>query len=495
MILMSIFILLILLTIISFFLKKRPWEFSMYSSLLILALTFIYAVIIFSSGYQGNIISNYSVRLVPSIGINFTIGASSLTLALLFLTTMIMPIGIYISRNQGFHGLFYGLMMLTEVGLIGLLISRNFIFFYIFWEAVIIPVFLLIAIYGGEKRETASLKFFIYTQLGSVFLLLSILTLFAFHYYYSPSHSFTLNMSSLLSSAFVSSSAIPIFWKYFIVFGFLFAFLVKMPSFPLHSWLPDAYNSAPYPVTVILAGGLSLMGGYGFFAILLPLSSIITSSVLWIIISLGIVSLVYFSLVAMMQTNLKKMLAFASAASMGFVNISLGVGIMETGAFGIQELTGGIYQILAHGLIIALLFATLFLIKTKTGKENIHSLGGIHREVPVLSSIFLGGLLASLGLPGLAGFISEFSIVAASYYILGPLIFLVIFGMIITASYHIWAAQRTLYGPFNETLGRLNDIGRYDIFAIGSLLVVILILGIYPNIIFGLLEKYVEVLL
>ena len=493
MFMVSIFLLLIILSISAFFVKKKSWEISMISSLIILLLVFIYALLNFWSGYEGGIISNYRLSLVPSIGINFTSGVSSLTLALLFLTTIIMPVALYTSKNGKYGSLFYGLMMLTEVGLFGLLISRNFIFFYIFWEVVIIPVFLLIAIYGGEKRESASLKFFIYTQLGSVFLLLSILTLFAF--YYSLNNVFTLNMTTLLSGQFIDGTAIPVFWKYFVIFGFLFAFLVKMPSFPLHSWLPDAYNSAPYPVTVILAGGLSLMGGYGFFAILLPLASIIPSSVSWIIISLGIISLVYFALVAMMQNNLKKMLAFASAASMGFVNISFGVGIMETGSYGIQELTGGIYQILAHGLIIALLFATLFAIKSKTGKENIHSLGGIHREVPILSSIFLGGLLASLGLPGFAGFISEFSVVAASYAILGPLIFLVIFGMIITASYHVWAAQRALYGPYNETLGSIKDIGRHDIMVLGSLLILIFVLGIYPNLIFGAISKYVGVFL
>ena len=493
MFMVSIFLLLILFSIAAFFVKKKSWEFSMISSLIILLLVFIYALLNFWSGYNGGFISNYHLSLVPSIGINFSSGVSSLTLALLLLTTVIMPVAIYTARNGRYASLFYGLMMLTEVGLFGLLISRNFIFFYIFWEAVIIPVFLLIAIYGGESRESASLKFFIYTQLGSVFLLLSILTLFAF--YYNLNNVFTLNMTPLLSGQFINGTAVPIFWKYFVIFGFIFAFLVKMPSFPLHSWLPDAYNSAPYPVTVILAGGLSLMGGYGFFAILLPLSSIIPSAVLWIIISLGIISLVYFALVAMMQNNLKRMLAFASAASMGFVNISFGVGIMETGSYGIQELTGGIYQILAHGLIIALLFATLFSIKSKTGKENIHSLGGIHREVPVLSSIFLGGLLASLGLPGFAGFISEFSIVAASYAILGPLIFLVIFGMIITASYHVWATQRALYGPYNETLGTINDIGRNDIVVLGSLLILIFVLGIYPNLIFGVISKYVGVFL
>ena len=341
-----IFLLLILSSIAAFFVKKKSWEFSMITTLIILFLVFIYALLNFRSGYNGGIISKYSLSLVPAIGINFSSGVSSLTLALLLLTTIIMPVAVYTAKNGKYGSLFYGLMMLTEVGLFGLLISRNFIFFYIFWEAVIIPVFLLIAIYGGERRESASLKFFIYTQLGSVFLLLSILTLFAF--YYNMNNVFTLNMTSLLSGTFINGTAIPTFWKYFVIFGFIFAFLVKMPSFPLHSWLPDAYGSAPYPVTVILAGGLSLMGGYGFFAILLPLSSIIPSSVSWIIIALGIISLVYFALVAMMQNNLKRMLAFASAASMGFVNISFGVGIMETGSYAIQELTGGIYQILAQ---------------------------------------------------------------------------------------------------------------------------------------------------
>ncbi|EQD79887.1 NADH dehydrogenase subunit M, partial [mine drainage metagenome] len=172
------------------------WEFAMFSAIVILVLTVIYGIMNFSSGYNGLIISRYSLSLVPSIGIDFTSGATSLTFTLLLLTAVIIPISVYSAKDQKYGELFFGLILLSEVGLFGLLISRNFVFFYVFWEIVIVPVFLLIAIYGGEKKEAASLKFFIYTQLGSVFLLLSILTLFAYHY--SLAHNFSLSMTTLL---------------------------------------------------------------------------------------------------------------------------------------------------------------------------------------------------------------------------------------------------------------------------------------------------------
>ena len=492
MFILYIFILLLVMALVSFIAKKKAYAIAAVDSIIILILTILYAFVRFY-GYTGGMVSTFSYPIDTSIGFSFSVGITPISMVLLFLTVAIMSMAIFVSGRESYDRRFYGLMMTTEAGLFGLLISRNFLFFYVFWEAVIIPVFMLIAIFGGEKKESASLKFFVYTQIGSVFLLLSILTLFSF-YSNSYHHGFTLNMGKLLSPTFISGYITPgqPFWTDFILFGFFIAFLVKMPSFPLHSWLPDAYTAAPYPVTIVLSGAISLMGGYGFYAVIFPIASLVGSTVAWIIIGLGIISLIYFAMVAMFQENMKKMMAYASAASMGFISISLGVGILSTGYNTYTSISGGIFQILAHGLIMGLVFSSLYIIKLNTGSESNLTVRGLFREMPVVSAFFLGGLMASLGLPGLAGFISEASIVLASYETLGLLIFLVIFGMIITASYHVWAAQKALNGPYNEFLGKVKDGSRGEIAALSLLFILILLLGIYPSLFYHMIFVYIK---
>ncbi len=491
MFILDIFVLLIIFAVISLFVKNHRWGVATGESAIILVLTVIYALARFSS-YTGGLISTGSYAIDRSIGISFSFGMDGLSIALLFLTTVIMFVAIYISKVESFDRRFYGLMLFTEVGLYGLLISRNFLFFYVFWEVIIIPVFVMIALFGGKGKEKASLKFFVYTQVGSVLLLLSIMTLFA--YYGSAYNVFTLNMSTLLNPAFITSQItdkVP-FWTDFLLFGFFFAFLVKMPAFPLHSWLPDAYTTSPYPLTIVLSGAISLMGGYGFFAVLMPIAAVISPAVAWLIIGLGIFSLVYFALTAMFQTNTKRMMSYASAASMGFILISFGDGVISTSMVSYTSYAGGIYQILAHGLIMGLIFASLYLIKMRTGTDSNLSVSGLWRDLPYISAFFLAGIMASLGLPGLAGFVSEASIVLSSYAVLGVIIFLVIFGMIITASYHIWVVQKTLNGPFTEKLGKLKDAKASEILILSFLFILILFLGIYPNILFAPILNFVK---
>ncbi|HLH86058.1 MAG TPA: proton-conducting transporter membrane subunit, partial [Thermoplasmataceae archaeon] len=239
------------------------------------------------------------------------------------------------------------------------------------------------------------------------------------------------------------------------------------------------------------AGGLSLMGGYGLFGILIQIAPVLSSGFLWLLISLGIASMVYFSLSAMMQRSLKRMMAYASAGAMGFVTLSFGAGLLSTSYNRTLELSGGMFQVIAHGLIMSLVFAALYFIRINTGRESIPTLGGIFREAPVVSTFLLAGLMASLGLPGMAGFIGEFSVLIGSFQIIGWLILIVIFAMIITASYHIWAAQRSLYGPYNETIGPIKDVGVSQLAVLSWLLVTIIILGVLPNLFFGILTPYV----
>ena len=487
MLILLIFLLTVIFSALSFAINRKRRIFAIASSAIVLILTIAYSLFRFHGTYSSGFLSSASYSLVPSIGITFSIGVSGFSDALLLLSAIVILISLLITEKNKFGNSLYSYILIAETGLYGILISRDFLFFYIFWEVVLIPVYFIIAQYGGKNKDSVSLKFFVYTHIGSVFLLLSIFTVYTFHY--EATKIFTFEMSQLMVNRYISQ--IPVFWRYLAFFGFLLAFLVKMPSFPVHSWLPDTYDASPYPGTVILAGGLSLMGGYGLFGILMPVYSSLGSGILTILIYLGIISLLYFSLAAMMQQSLKRMMAYASAGAMGFVTLSFGAGLIETGYQATLELAGGMFQIVAHGLIMALVFASIYLIRQNTGHEAVHSLGGIFREAPMLSSFLLAGLLASLGLPGLAGFIGEFSILVGVFGAIGWLIIAVVFSMIITASYHIWAAQRSLYGPYNENLGQIHDVTGYQFAVLMGTLIVIFVLGIAPNLIYGMLVSYV----
>lgn len=482
-----IFLLTIIGAAASFAVSGKRRSYALGASALFLVLTVAYSILRFHTGYTGGIISTETFNLAPSLGIVFSTGVSGFSDALLILSSIVVFLSLLITENGKYGESLYSYILIAESGLFGILLSRDFLFFYIFWEVVLIPVYFMIAQYGGRDKDRISLKFFVYTHIGSVFLLLSIFTVYTFHY--ESTGVFTFEIGQLMVNNYFSQ--IPLFWKGFAIFGFLIAFLVKMPSFPVHSWLPDTYDSAPYPATVILAGGLSIMGGYGLFGILMPIYTSLGTTTMYILMALGIISLVYFSLAAMMQQSLKRMMAFASAGAMGFVTLSFGAGLIETGYQANLELAGGMFQIVAHGLIMAMIFSTLYYIYRSTGHEAIHSLGGIFREAPILSSFFLAGLLASLGLPGLAGFIGEFSILVGVFGAIGWLILVVVFAMIITASYHIWAAQRSLYGPYNENLGAITDAGRNTTIKLLGILVVIFVLGVVPNLIYGILLTYI----
>ena len=258
MFLLAIFIISILVAIGSFAFTGRRKDYAIVSSAVVMILTVAYSLLHFASSYSGGYVSVSNIALSPSTGIYFATAVTGFTDWLLILGTVIIFIAALITRDNRESRTMYSYILIAGAGLFGILISRNFLFFYIFWEVVLIPVYFMIGQFGGKNKDSASMKFFVYTQFGSLFILLAILTLYNF---YSLSHSgvLTFQMSALLNTSFINT--IPVLWKDFLIFGFLFGFLVKMPSFPVHSWLPDSYESAPFPGTVILAGGLSVMGG------------------------------------------------------------------------------------------------------------------------------------------------------------------------------------------------------------------------------------------
>ncbi|MCL4315050.1 MAG: NADH-quinone oxidoreductase subunit M [Candidatus Thermoplasmatota archaeon] len=490
MLMMELYIALFLLSVVTFLSGKNAKVYSLAVSGAFLLIFLFY----FSYRYWGLSAVHGTLQTIPispAYGFNFSLQSSGLSAVLVVIATFVIFAAIFVSSGN-YSQVFYGLIMLTMSGLIGLLLSANLLFFYIFWEVVLVPVYFLIGLYGNRRSDTVSLKFFVYTHIGSVLMLLSFFSLYTY-YFYETNGSFSMSISSLMNPALFET--MPVFWRGFVFFGLFVAFLVKLPSFPLHSWLPDSYETAPYPVTIVLAGALSIMGGYGFFGILLPVVKVIPQGFLLALIVLGIISLIYFSLSAMSQLSMKRMMAYASAAAMGFVTISFGSGAIELQNSFSPSLynlafAGGMYQVLVHGLIMAMIFSSLYYVTKSTGKEMIGSLGGIFRGAPVISSFLLVGLLASLGLPGMAGFVAEFSVLAGIYGEIGMWILLIIFAMLITASYHIWMAQRTLFGPYNEVLGNIHDAGASSSAILTVMMLAIIFLGVFPHSVFELFTNY-----
>ncbi|WP_337859907.1 NADH-quinone oxidoreductase subunit M [Ferroplasma sp.] len=480
----------LLVTILTFLSGKYAKYISTgFISIILIAFS-IYSLIIFNS-YRGNVIS-YSSFLISSLSIHlvniciiFSIGLTGFTDILVIMSLIVTLFSLLISSKSR-PPEFFGLLMASGLGLVGVFVSRNLLFFYIFWEIVLIPVFFIISKYGTGNHRKSSLKFFIYTHIGSLFMLLSIFTLST--YFYLDTGLITFQFSDLLNLKFIKT--IPVYSFYFIIFGFLLSFLIKLPSFPVHTWLPDAHFDAPYPGTVMLSGGLLAMGGYGFFGILEPVGSLFPKYLIYFIILLGLISVVYFSFVALMQEDLKKMAAYASITEMAFVTISFGTALLSHGYAKTMDIAGGMYQLLSHALVNSFMLAALLFIKKRTGTVKIYALSGIYREMPLLATFLLISMLASLGLPSLPGFIGEFSVTISAYQSIGMLTIIMVIGLLVTSSYFIWAAQRTLFGPFKERLGRLKDANRAEIAILGLIFAVNIFFGIYPTLAFKILTIY-----
>src|SRR5579875_204160 len=245
----GLFLAMIILSALSFAVKGYRREYSAVLAGIFLLAVVVYSIMHFRSGYGGGYVSVTSFTISQSIGIYYSIGVSGFTDGLLIVSAIVVLAAILVVEKGRYTETIYSYIMLVEVGLFGIFISTDFLFFYIFWEVVLIPIYFMIAQYGGSNRDRVSLKFFVYTHIGSVFLLLSIFSLYAFHTF-AP----TFQIQPLMSPSYFTKD-VPPFWQVFVIFGFAFSFLVKMPSFPIHSWLPDSYDTAPYPGTILLAGG------------------------------------------------------------------------------------------------------------------------------------------------------------------------------------------------------------------------------------------------
>ncbi len=417
-----------------------------------------------------------------------TLSILSLTFQLNFVSSILLVlisiVGIYIPLRFKSTPGFFVLLQFLLFSLIGIFTSRDFIVFYIFWEMVLIPSFFVIGIWGGKNKNYAAMKFFIYTHVGSVFMLLAIFTM----YFAEGASNFS--MSTLISG--VGSISLP--YQAFVISGFLFAFLIKLPTIPLHSWMPDAYVEAPTEGTLFISSLLSKMGAFGLLVIFSPIfmsSSLAGSTIVPIIlIALGIFSLIYSALVALYQKDIKRMMSYTSIGHMSFISIAVGGFLYLNGSNPLASQLlyyGAVFQLISHGIIIALIFSLVDTLEKSTGTRQVTSLGGIARKLPGLSFLILAAFLASVAIPGFSGFVGEISILLGSYAVLKYYLILVLAGVVLTASYHVFTLQRTIFGPYNEFLGNIHARREELLVAILPLSLIFL-LGIYPALVFHIFD-------
>ncbi len=445
-------------------------------------LTVVFSAILFSFVVFNNMtMTTFDYGTLSILSLEFQLNFVSSVLLIL-----ISFIGIFIPLRYGSSSGFFVLLQFLLFSLTGLFTTRDFIVFYIFWEMVLIPSFFVIGIWGGKNKNYAAMKFFIYTHIGSVFMLLGIFTM----YFAEGASNFS--MYSLTSG--MSGISLP--YQAFVIFGFLFAFLIKLPSAPLHSWLPDAYVEAPSEGTVFISSLLSKMGAFGLLVIFSPiyLSSSFSgnTTVPIVLMALGVFSLIYSALVALYQKDMKKMMSYTSVGHMSFITIAVGGFLYLNGSNPLASQLlyyGAVFQLISHGIIIAMIFALLDTLEKATRTRSIPSLGGLARKLPGLSFLILAAFLASIAIPGFSGFVGEISILLGIYAVLKYFLVFVLIGVVLTASYHVFALQRTIFGPYNEFLGNISARREELIIAVLPL-VLIFVLGIYPALVFHIFPAH-----
>lgn len=415
-----------------------------------------------------------NIPWIETFNIDYAMGVDGLSFPLVFLTTLLCPICILAAWNtdklpKGFFGLF----LLLDTGMAGTFCATDFFLFYVFWEVMLLPMYFLIGIWGGPRKEYAAIKFFLYTLFGSVFMLLVMVA-----FYFKTG---TFNMFELMEMSRQGRFEEGIwnfqFWAYL---GLFLGFAIKVPMFPFHTWLPDAHVEAPTAISVILAGVLLKMGTYGILRIIYPILPWATAYFATTIAVFGAINILYGACCAMAQKDLKKMVAYSSVSHMGYVLLGMSVLSAENPA----GMTGAVMQMFNHGTITAMLFLLVGVIYDRAHHRDIEGFGGLASHVPVYAGFTTFAFFAALGLPGLSGFISEALIFVGSWSEYPTITIWSVFGILLGAAYLLWTMQRVFLGKLNTEMRHFKDIveinGREKLTLI-PIGIIVLILGVYPK--------------
>ncbi|MGE0353573.1 MAG: NuoM family protein [Gemmatimonadales bacterium] len=408
---------------------------------------------------------------LPDWGIAYRVGIDGISLFMVLLTTGLMPLCVlgswkYITEREPGY---YALLLLLTTGMIGVFVSLDLFVFYVFWEVMLIPMYFIIGIWGGTRRLYAAIKFFLYTFVGSILMLVAILVMVRRVGASTGVYSFSYD--HLLSNAGVLGGAAP--WLFA---AFALAFAIKVPIFPFHTWLPDAHVEAPTAGSVLLAGVLLKMGTYGFLRFAVPffpdvaLGPAVTS----LIVALAVIGIIYGALVAMVQPDIKKLVAYSSVSHLGFVMLGIWAATL-------QSVQGALMVMIGHGLSTGALFFLVGMIYERRHTRMIDEYGGIARVVPLFSAIFTVVALSSIGLPGLNGFVGEFLVLLGSFGRHPWATGLATTGVIFAAAYLLWALQRVIFNPLDKPENQgLKDLSPRELIVLVPLLIGIIWLGLYP---------------
>lgn len=409
---------------------------------------------------------NYQVSWIPSFGISFHLALDGLSLMLLLLTFFLGIVAVLCSWNeikekQGFY--FFNLLW-TLAGICGVFVAMDLFLFYFFWEVMLVPMYFLIAIWGDANRRYASFKFFIFTQAGGLLMLLAILALYFIHAQQTGVYSF--DYFDLLHT----SSGTATRW---IMMGFLFAFMVKLPVVPLHNWLPDAHGEAPTGGSLILAGLLLKTGAYGIIRFVITLFPGEAQQLAWWAMLLGAIGILYGAFLAFAQTDLKRLIAYTSVSHMGFV-------LLGIFAFNEIALQGVVMQILTHGISTGALFVIAGMLKERLHTRDINRMGGLWTAMPSMGGVAMVFTMAALGLPVLGNFIAEFLVLIGAFSANAALTVLATLGLIFSAFYALRMMQKVFLGPVTVTVP-LRDLNAREYIMMAALTISIIVLGLFPQ--------------
>ncbi len=409
--------------------------------------------------------------------ITYSMGVDGISLPFVVLTTALMPICILASWEaiQRRVREYMIAFLVLETLMIGTFCALDLVLFYLFFEGGLIPMFLIIGVWGGPRRVYASFKFFLYTLLGSVLMLLAIMAM-----YWQAG---TADIPTLLHHPF------PLGLQTWAWFAFLASFAVKLPMWPVHTWLPDAHVEAPTAGSVILAAILLKMGGYGFLRFSLPMFPDASQHLAPLIYALSIVAIIYTSLVALVQEDVKKLIAYSSVAHMGFVTM----GIFAVTA---QGVAGGIFQMISHGIVSAALFLSVGVIYDRMHTREIAAYGGLVNRMPLYAFVFMVFSLANVGLPGTSGFVGEFLTLIGTFRVNTWVATLATFGTILSAAYMLWLYRKIIFGKLEKpALFTIKDIGWREIAIMAPLVILTIVFGVYPNLVLNVSSTSVTALI
>ena len=421
---------------------------------------------------------------IPSIGVKFSVGMDGISLVLLLLTTFLGFIVVWCSFTAitERHKEYYLWLLVMQFSMMGVFITQDMFLFYLFWEVMLVPMYFLIAIWGGPNKLYAAIKLFLYTLSGSVLMLVAILAIYFLQFRTTGHYDMSIASFQAMAGTIAQQSHT---FQILVCLAFFIGFAIKVPMFPFHTWLPDAHVEAPTAGSVVLAGVLLKMGTYGFVRFLLPIVPKATMELMPWFMGLALIGVIYGAMVAMIQKDMKKLVAYSSVSHLGLCMIGLF-------AMNPNGITGGIFQMLNHGISTSALFLLVGIVYERRHTRMIAEYGGLSKTMPVYATVFMIMTMSSIGLPGLNGFIGEFAILQGAFQAAPWLAVLATTGIILGAAYMLWLFQRAMFGPVSEVNSKMKDLSAREVAYFMPLVVVAFWIGLYPKPFMDILQKPVE---